>query len=85
VRGEPTSFWGKLGMAEDGSRQWHPLSHHCADVAAVAETLLDLPVWYRRPSRLARRDLTRRNNGKIRVSNELHRLLLMKAPDAGTE
>jgi hypothetical protein len=39
VRGEPTSFWGKLGMAEDGSRQWHPLSHHCADVAAVAETL----------------------------------------------
>ncbi len=40
--GEPTGFWGKLRRAEDDGPvlAWHPLEHHCADVAAVAEALL---------------------------------------------
>lgn len=40
--GEPTTFWGKLRRDPlTGSVvEWHPLPHHCADVAACAEALL---------------------------------------------
>jgi hypothetical protein len=45
VRGAPTSFWGKLEQDEAGAvLAWHPLEDHCADVAACAEQLLNLPV-----------------------------------------
>jgi CRISPR-associated endonuclease/helicase Cas3 len=55
--GEPTDFWGKLTRSDSGSCEWHPLFDHCADVAAVVEALLELPVWRRRFTRLAGRDL----------------------------
>lgn len=42
MEGAPTSFWGKLEQAPDGSvRRWHPLSHHCADVAAATRVVLE--------------------------------------------
>jgi len=55
--GEPTTFWGKLTRPTSAPCEWHPLFDHCADVAAVVEVLLDLPVWQRRFTRLAGRDL----------------------------
>ena len=54
--GAPTTFWGKLEQdAENRVTAWHPLVDHCADVAAVAETLLALPLWQARLSQLAGR------------------------------
>lgn len=45
MRGKPTNFWGKLQRdASDQVTAWHPLVAHCADVAAVAEVLLSLPI-----------------------------------------
>jgi CRISPR-associated endonuclease/helicase Cas3 len=52
--GPPTDFWGKLQRDDAGGVvTWHPLLDHCADVAAVAEVLLGLPLWMRRLARLA--------------------------------
>src|SRR5262245_14944069 len=53
MRGEPTGFWGKLRRGHDGTCQWHPLPDQCADVAAVTQALLELPVWRARLSRPA--------------------------------
>src|SRR5439155_1615515 len=60
LRGEPTTFWGKLRRPTDDTSllEWHPLADHCADVAAVVEALLRLPVWRERLSRLAGKRLT---------------------------
>ena len=74
MHGEPTSFWGKLRTIGDVIAEWHPLSHHCADVAAVAEVLLDLPLWNRRLSRLAGRDLTPTDRVRLAVLAFLHDL-----------
>jgi CRISPR-associated endonuclease/helicase Cas3 len=74
MRGDPTSFWGKLSTAGEGGLEWHPLPHHCADVAAVAEVLLDLPVWHRRLSRLAGRNLTPTDSARLTVLAFLHDL-----------
>lgn len=42
MKGPPTGFWGKLEQLADRSiRAWHPLEHHCADVAACCEALLN--------------------------------------------
>lgn len=38
MRGAISTFWGKL--SRDEPREWHPLLHHCADVAACCEALL---------------------------------------------
>ena len=38
MRGAISTFWGKL--SKDEPREWHPLLHHCADVAACCEALL---------------------------------------------
>ncbi|HFE43970.1 MAG TPA: CRISPR-associated endonuclease Cas3'', partial [Nannocystis exedens] len=40
MQGAITTFWGKLDNEEGQARSWHPLLHHCADVAACAEALL---------------------------------------------
>ena len=54
MKGTPTDFWGKLEKDEAGTVvAWHPLFAHCADVAAVAERLLHIPLWRARLSRLA--------------------------------
>lgn len=56
MQGVPHSFWGKLEMDGDVVRAWHPLAHHCADVAACAEALLTRTLLGRRLARLAGRD-----------------------------
>jgi HD domain len=50
VKGEPDTLWGKLHRETDGKLacEWHPLVDHAADVAAVVEALLALPLWRRR-------------------------------------
>lgn len=41
-------FWGKLASAPDGRYvAWHPLVDHCIDVAAVFESLVELPSFSR--------------------------------------
>lgn len=47
MRGIPTTFWGKLSSS-GSERQWHPLSSHCADVAACCERLLQGTLLRRR-------------------------------------
>jgi CRISPR-associated endonuclease/helicase Cas3 len=51
--GAITTFWGKLAETPGQPREWHPLLHHCADVAACAEALLDRTVLNDRLARLA--------------------------------
>lgn len=48
--GEPRDkFWGKLRLEESGRVvAWHPLEHHCADVAACAWALLEATLLRRR-------------------------------------
>jgi len=74
VHGRPTTFWGKLSRktGEPGDHQWHPLFDHCADVAAVAERLLLLPVWHRRLSRLAGRQLQDADRARLAVFAAVH-------------
>lgn len=54
--GVPSGFWGKLDLHDDVVRAWHPLAHHCADVAACTEALLQQSLLRRRLARLAGRD-----------------------------
>lgn len=39
MEGRPTNFWGKLDCGENGDVSWHPLVHHCIDVAVCVEAL----------------------------------------------
>ncbi len=71
---EPTSFWGKLRRAPSGACEWHPLTDHCADVGAVAEALLELPLWRQRFSRLAGQDLAATNRARLAAIATLHDL-----------
>jgi CRISPR-associated endonuclease/helicase Cas3 len=70
----PTTFWGKLRRTEGApvEYEWHPLADHCADVAAVTEALLGLPVWQRRLARLAGRELTATDRARLCVLAALH-------------
>lgn len=56
MKGQPTSFWGKLHPREGPVESWHPLAHHCADVAACAEALLQRTLLGRRLARVGGRD-----------------------------
>jgi len=76
VRGAPTTFWGKLNRpspSEEGL-EWHPLVDHCADVAAVAEALLHLPVWRARFDSLAGEPLDPAQDARLAVLAALHDL-----------
>lgn len=53
MNGSPTTFWGKLKAEGGVVLAWHPLADHCADVGAVAEALLELPLWRERLGHLA--------------------------------
>lgn len=67
-------FWGKLAPNASGD-EWHPLIHHCADVAAVASALLALPTWRSRLARLAKReDLDEVTCSRLTVITALHDL-----------
>jgi CRISPR-associated endonuclease/helicase Cas3 len=55
MRGQPTSFWGKLRTGDDQPVEWHPLADHCADVAAWCEALLQTTLLGRRLALLAGR------------------------------
>lgn len=49
----PHTWWGKLRRSKEGFVEaWHPLEDHCADVAACALELLELPLWNQRLSAL---------------------------------
>lgn len=74
MRGVPTTFWGKLRRLSDNPAEWgwHPLLDHCADVAAVTQTLLQLPVWQRRLARLAGRELGAADRARLCVLAALH-------------
>lgn len=75
MRGVPTTFWGKLRQRADGSvLEWHPLVDHCADVAAVTNALLQLPVWQRRLAKLAGRELDTPDLARLCVLAALHDL-----------
>jgi len=56
VRGQPTTFWGKLEREDGRVVAWHPLLAHSADVAACAEALLQRTILGRRFAVLAGRD-----------------------------
>ena len=45
--------WAKLFPRDGESKYWHPLEDHCIDVAACAETLLNLPIVRTRLAGLA--------------------------------
>ena len=45
--------WAKLFPRDGESKYWHPLGDHCIDVAACAETLLNLPIVRTRLAGLA--------------------------------
>ncbi len=45
--------WAKLFPRDGEPRYWHPLEDHCIDVAACAETLLNLPIVRTRLAGLA--------------------------------
>lgn len=72
MRGEPSTFWGKLQSDDSGGRAWHPLPDHCADVAAVTYALLHLPVWRQRLSSLAGRPLSEVDIARLGVLACLH-------------
>ena len=53
MRGEPVGFWAKLEYGEHGEiTQWHPLTAHAADVAAMVEALLKHTILNKRMARL---------------------------------
>lgn len=74
MRGTPNTFWGKLRRDGTGRGvlEWHPLVDHCADVAAVVEALVCLPVWRRRLMRLAGQQLTEVCWARLCVLAALH-------------
>jgi CRISPR-associated endonuclease/helicase Cas3 len=74
--GVPFTFWGKLRRDEAGSVVcWHPLIDHCADVAAVGEALLEMPLWQARIASLARLDrLDETTRARLCVLIALHDL-----------
>jgi len=76
VRGTPTTFWGKLTKPSRAEEvlEWHPLVDHCADVAAVAEALLTLPVWQARFDALAGEPLDFGQRSRLAVLAALHDL-----------
>lgn len=50
--GPLTQPWGKLRRVGD-DLEWHPLTHHCLDVAAVFQALLTRTLWGRRLAAVA--------------------------------
>ena len=76
MEGAPTDFWGKLDRVEEGPvRAWHPLAAHCADVAAVAEALLERSLIRRRLAALAGlADLDATTTARLAALSALHDL-----------
>lgn len=77
MNGVPTTFWGKLDHDPITKEVigWHPLTDHCADVAACAEALLGLPTWRRRLARFRGcEDLDDVTRARLTVIAALHDL-----------
>lgn len=79
MRGAPTTsqFWGKLeregGSPTGNVIAWHPLVHHCADVAAVTEALLERTLIGRRLAKTAALDsLTPTMVARLCVISAMH-------------
>lgn len=70
---KPTDFWAKLRPKySDHVDEWHPLEAHCADVAAVVESLLTKTLLRGRLGALAGRDLTDVDVGRLSSLAALH-------------
>ncbi len=63
--------WGKLGRSDTDPAE-HPLLNHCADVAAVVESLLCLPTISGRLGRLGGRPLQKIDHARLAVLTFLH-------------
>ncbi|MBI5497656.1 MAG: CRISPR-associated helicase Cas3' [Deltaproteobacteria bacterium] len=76
MQGTPTDWWAKLEKDDQGRvTAWHPLEHHCGDVAAVTRALLALPIWRKRLARLCGwSDLTEVHCDRLAVLAALHDL-----------
>jgi CRISPR-associated endonuclease/helicase Cas3 len=75
MRGEPTTFWGKLERDKETGKvlSWHPLVDHCADVAACCEAILDTTLIAKRLARLGRlEELTQAQRARLCVIAALH-------------
>jgi CRISPR-associated endonuclease/helicase Cas3 len=74
LQGTPITFWGKFRQGAEPNRsiEWHPLPHHCADVGAVAEALLALPVWRDRLTHIAGQEITDLCRARLSVIAVLH-------------
>ena len=71
--GKPTGFWGKLSVDGAGNVDgWHPLTHHCLDVAACCEFLLRQTDLGRRFWTLAGLEGTPPHHGRICILAGLH-------------
>lgn len=66
--------WGKLNRSKDGSTHFLALTAHCADVAAVAMRLLELPVWRSRFEKIAGRGLDVSDLARLGTLTFLHDL-----------
>nr|WP_145551270.1 CRISPR-associated helicase Cas3' [Variovorax boronicumulans] len=69
---EPWTPWGKLSRQPDGSTLVHPLLDHMVDVAAVLETLLQLPSMQRALNRAAARPLSGVDHARLAALAFLH-------------
>lgn len=73
MRGTPEDFWAKLETEDGEVVAWHPLLAHCADVAAVAEALLQSSILRRRHAHLlGLDDLTDAHIGRLAYLVALH-------------
>ena len=53
MHGYPAQFWGKFKQTQETEEsEWHPLAHHCVDVAACFQALLEVPLLRDRLARL---------------------------------
>lgn len=68
----PLGFWAKLSPRHD-PLVWHPLVHHCYDVAACFEAIMEIPAIRRRLAGLAgRKDLPATWTARLTVLAFLH-------------
>ena len=73
MRETPEDFWAKLKITNGEVVEWHPLLAHCADVAAVAEALLQRSILRRRHARLlGLDDLSSAHIGRLAYLVALH-------------
>jgi CRISPR-associated endonuclease/helicase Cas3 len=72
MQGIPTTFWGKARPYRGEVEEWHPLVHHCADVAACFHELITLPTWKDRVRAVTNQELNAVHIARLSVLAALH-------------